>query len=313
MNALPNERWRAVISRPLETRPFVPASSELSVEIGAASVCGKFRSQNTDHYLAMRLGRTQQTLLTTLSATDLPPRFEEYSYAMLVADGVGGHAGARASRMALSALAHLAIQYGKWNVRVDSDTATDILAQSTFLYARAHDAVRQASRADARLANMATSLTALYIAEDSLFFAHVGHSAAFLYRDGVLIQLTASHSTERDRSASDFTDGIRTIGRRRSPPKIDTEHIRLLTGDRLLLCTDGLSAVVTKERIADALASRRAPQEDCDRLMDLAAAERAGDDVTIVLADYTMLRDRTGLPPNDDTDMPSPDTEDEDE
>ncbi len=313
MSDLPNERWRAAISRPLETRPFVPASSELSVEIGAASVCGKFRSQNTDHYLALRLGRTQHTLLTTLSAADLPPRFEEYSYAMLVADGVGGHAGARASRLALSALAHLAIQYGKWNVRVDSDTATDILAQSTFLYARAHDAVRQASRADARLANMATSLTALYIAEDSLFFAHVGHSAAFLFRDGVLIQLTASHPTERDRSASDFTDGIRTIGRRRSPPHIDTEHIRLLTGDRLLLCTDGLSAVVTKERIADALASRRAPQEDCDRLMDLAAAERAGDDVTIMLADYTMLRDRTGLPPNDDTDEPSPDTEDEDE
>src|SRR5687767_4309741 len=313
MSDLHDQQWRAVISRPLETQPFVSPSSTLSVDVGAGSVCGRLHSQNTDHYLAVRFGRTQQTILTTLGAADIPPRFEEHSYALLVADGVGRQAGARASRVALSTLAHLAIQYGKWNVRVDPDTATDILAQSAFLYARAHDAVRQASRADARLANMATSLTALYIAEDSLFFAHVGHSAAFLYRDGVLIQLTASRPTERDRSSSDFTDGIRTIGRRRSPPKIDTEHIRLLTGDRLLLCTDGLSAVVTKERIADALASRRAPQEDCDRLMDLAAAERAGDDVTIVLADYTMLRDRTGLPPNDDTDMPSPDTEDEDE
>ncbi len=118
---------------------------------------------------------------------------------MLVADGVEGHAGARASRVALSTLAHLAIQFGKWNVRVDPDTATDIYAHSTFLYARAHDAVRQASQTDARLANMATSLTALYIAEDSLFFAHVGHSAAFLFRDGVLIQLTASHTTARER------------------------------------------------------------------------------------------------------------------
>jgi len=310
MSDVPNEQWRAVISRPLATRPFVPASSELSVEIGAASVCGTFRSQNTDHYLALRLGRTQQTLLTTLASADLPPRFEEYSYAMLVADGVTGHAGARASRLALSALAHLAIQYGKWNVRVDPDTATDIRAQSTFLCARAHDAIRQASRADARLANMATSLTALYIAEDSLFFAHVGHSAAFLFRDGVLIQLTASHAKQQDRCASDFTCGItRTIGRRRSLPHIDTEHIRLLTGDRVLLCTDGLTDVVTKERIADTLASGRAPQEDCDRLIDLATAEQGGDDVTIMLADYTMPRDRTELPPNIDTDEPSPDDE----
>ena len=309
MSDLHDQQWRAVISRPLETQPFVSASSDLCVEVGAASVCGKLHSQNTDHYLAVRFGRTQQTILTTLAAADIPPRFEEHSYALLVADGVGRHSGARASRVALSTLAHLAIQYGKWNVRVDPDTATDILAQSAFLYARAHDAVRQASRADARLANMATSLTALYIAEDSLFFAHVGHSAAFLFRDGVLIPLTAGHSAERDRSACDFAHGITTrIGRRRTPPAIRTEHIRLLTGDRLLLCTDGLTSVVTNERIADTLASRRAPQEDCDRLMDLAAVEQGGDDVTIMLADYTMPPARAGVRPIGDIDLPPQDT-----
>jgi serine/threonine protein phosphatase PrpC len=293
MSDLHDQQWRAVISRPLETQPFVSPSSTLSVDVGAGSVCGKLHSQNTDHYLAVRFGRTQQTILTTLGAADIPPRFEEHSYALLVADGVGRQAGARASRVALSTLAHLAIQYGKWNVRVDPDTATDILAQSAFLYARAHDAVRQASRADERLANMATSLTALYIAEDSLFFAHVGHTAAFLFRDGVLIPLTSGHTTERDRT-SDFADGITTrIGRRRSPPPIRTEHIRLLTGDRLLLCTDGLTSVVTHERIAATLASQRAPQEDCDRLMDLAAVEQGEDDVTVMLADYTMPPART--------------------
>ena len=308
MSDLPNEQWRAVISRPLEIQAFAPVSSEIAVEIGAASFCGTLHSQNTDHYLAVRLGRTQRTLRTSLAAADLPPRFEESSYAMLVADGIEGDAGARASRVALSTLAHLAIQYGKWNVRVDPETATDIFAQSTFLYARAHDAVWQASRADMRLANMATSLTALYIAEDSLFFAHVGHSAALLFRDGVLIQLTTRHTTDRDRRASDFSDGLtRTIGRRRAAPHIDTEHIKLLTGDRVLLCTNGLTDVVTSERIADTLACRRAPQEECDRLIDLAAGEHGGDDVTVILADYTQLRDRVGRPPNRDSDISSRD------
>src|SRR5688572_4294392 len=253
MTNLPNERWRAVISGPVEIQPFAGESTAFALEVGTTSVCGKLRSQNTDHYLAIRLSRVQETLLTSLATSDLPPRFEECSYAMVVADGLDGRAGARASRVALSTLAHLAVQYGKWNVRVDPDIARDIFAQGQFLYARAHDAVRQASRADERLANMATSLTALYIAEDNLFFAHVGHSAAFLFRDGVLIPLTNSH-TEAHGGRSDFTDGIsRTIGRRRAPPHIDTEHIKLLTGDRLLLCTNGLTEVVTKEQIADTL------------------------------------------------------------
>src|SRR5688572_18719821 len=207
MNNVPNEQWRAVISGPVEMHSFAGESSAFAVDVSATSICGKLRLQNADHYLAIRLSRAQETLLTSLAAADLPPRFEEYSYAMLVADGFAGHAGARASRVALSALAHLAIQYGKWNVRVDPDIAQDIFAQAQFLYARAHDAVRQASRADGRLANMATSLTALYIAEDNLFFAHVGHSAAFLFRDGVLIPLTNSH-TEAHGGRSDFTDGI---------------------------------------------------------------------------------------------------------
>ncbi|HJS08043.1 MAG TPA: SpoIIE family protein phosphatase [Pirellulales bacterium] len=292
MSNLPNEQWRAVISGPVDIHPFAGESSAFAVEVGATSICGKFHPQNTDHYLAIRLSRVQETLLTSLGAADLPPRFEEYSYAMVVADGLEGRAGARASRVALSALAHLAIQYGKWNVRVDPDVARDIFAQGQFLYARAHDAVRQASRADERLANMATSLTALYIAEDNLFFAHVGHSAAFLFRDGVLIPLTNSHASGAYGVEADFTNGLyRTIGRRRAAPRIDTEHIKLLTGDRVLLCTDGLTNVVTHERIADTLACRRAPKEDCDRLIDLAIADEGPDDVTAIVADYTLRRD----------------------
>ena len=64
----------------------------------------------SEHYLAMRLSRGQETLATSLSAEDLPPRFEEYGYAMLVADGLGeGGSGAVASRVALSTFAHLAV------------------------------------------------------------------------------------------------------------------------------------------------------------------------------------------------------------
>jgi len=301
--------WRAAVSRPLETRAFQPLSANIGLEVGGASVCGKAQVHNTDHYVAIRLGRMQETLTTSLAAADLPPRFEEYAYAMLVADGLDGEGGGRASRFALSTLAHLAIRYGKWNVRIGPDSASDIIKQGEFLYRQVTDAVIHASRADSGLAGMTTSLTALYVAGADLFFAHVGHSRAFLFRNGVLIQLTMEHTLERLISASAALRRVRLEARRpraaepspdSSHPGADAlnartnateiaiEHVQLWPADRLLLCTNGLTDVVREEQIADVLAGQRRPADDAQRLIDLAIANGATDSVTVLLGDYRM-------------------------
>ena len=80
----PDIRWRRVISAPVATEPLSPESSRADVELAATSICGRLRADNTDHYMAIRLGRLQETLLTSLSASDLPARFEEFAYAMVV-------------------------------------------------------------------------------------------------------------------------------------------------------------------------------------------------------------------------------------
>src|SRR5262245_24680046 len=106
-----DDEWRAIVSRPLDIPAFQPLSSAMGIEAAAASSSGKARSQNTDHYLVVRFGRLQETMLTSLAAADLPPPFEEYAYAMLVADGLdeeGG--GARASSLAPSTVAQRAIR-----------------------------------------------------------------------------------------------------------------------------------------------------------------------------------------------------------
>ena len=170
INEDPDVQWRGAISRPVDIAPFRPLSSAVSLQVAASSVSGKLRQQNTDHYLALRLGRMQETMLSSLRPADLPPRFEEFAYALLVADGLGDSgSAARASRIALSAVAHLAIRYGRWNVRVDADTIAEISEQGAFLYRRVHDAVLEAGRVDERLSDMATSLAAMYIAGADLF------------------------------------------------------------------------------------------------------------------------------------------------
>ncbi len=123
-----------MFSRPVDNEPFKPLSSVASLWSRPVDPRTAART-NTDHYLAIRLGRMQETLLSSLPPADLPPRFEEYGYALVVADGLGDRgSGARASRVALSALAQLAIRYGRWNVRVDADSIADITEQGEFLY-----------------------------------------------------------------------------------------------------------------------------------------------------------------------------------
>src|SRR4029450_12750048 len=96
------KHWRSVVSQPVDLADFHPPPPAPAVEVAAASVCGRLRPHNTDHYLAIRFGRLQETIVTSLAAADLPPRFEEYAYAMLVAGGLeGAGAGVRARRGAL--------------------------------------------------------------------------------------------------------------------------------------------------------------------------------------------------------------------
>src|SRR5262249_7637511 len=156
---------------------------------------------------------------------------------MLVADGLDNtDAGARASRVALSTLAKLAIRYGRWNVRADPETLADIVEQGEFFYRRANDEVLKASRGDLALNDMATSLTALYIAEGDLIFGHIGHTKAFLFRNGCLTQLTKDHTLEEqppgerssERPKADYRHFVtRSVGGDTSGPDVEIEHIKL--------------------------------------------------------------------------------------
>ena len=97
------KHWRSVVAQPVETDDFHPPRppSRPGKSPPPQYAEGASPPHNTDHYLAIRFGRLQETLVTSLAAADLP-RTEEYAaYAMLVADGLDeSGAGARASRVA---------------------------------------------------------------------------------------------------------------------------------------------------------------------------------------------------------------------
>jgi serine/threonine protein phosphatase PrpC len=104
-----------------------PPSASVETTFGAQSRRGKSRTVNEDHYLVLRLGRNQETLMTSLRDESIAARFDEYGYAMVVADGMGDFGdGETASRVAVTTLVYLVRYFGKWRERsVSTATSTE--------------------------------------------------------------------------------------------------------------------------------------------------------------------------------------------
>ena len=144
----------------------------------------------------------------------------------------------------------------------------------------------------------AAAVTAVYSAGNDLFVAHVGHCRCYLFRDGMLTQLTRDQTLRADLAATPQPTPVAralkdvehiltsAIGAGGNGLSMRAEHFRLADDDTLLLCTNGLTDMVSDAHIADALASRRTPQEQCDLLVNAALANGGTDNVTVVLANY---------------------------
>ncbi len=203
-----------------------------------------------------------------------------------VADGMGGHRGGEvASATALEPLA--ALDGRRFD---DADTA---LAALTDAVVRANAAVSERSHAEPDLEGMGTTLTAVLVDGRDAHLVHVGDSRAYLARGGTFVQLTDDHTLVQtlldqgritaDQVASHPHRSVitRAVGVG-DDVEIDGMRLTLRDGDRLLLCSDGLSGVVDDEQIARTVAEHD-PDAAVGLLVDAANAAGGPDNVTVVL------------------------------
>src|SRR5450631_1675657 len=203
-----------------------------------------------------------------------------------VADGMGGHAaGDVASAVTIATLAPLD----------DDDPPSDLLGVLEQSIRQANDQLRQMMDSDAELDGMGTTLTALLWSGTRLALAHIGDSRAYLLRDGELTQITQDHTLVQhlvDQGQLDEAD-IPTHPQRsvilrvlngRSDAEADLSIREARAGDRYLLCSDGLSGVVSKETLRTTLAIPD-PDQAVDALVDLALRGGGPDNVTCVVCD----------------------------
>ena len=238
---------------------------------------------------------------------------EDAAYAgprlLAVADGMGGHAaGEVASAAAIAALTPL-----------DTAANTDAGGALRDAITTANTRLREMAAADNHLHGMGTTVTAMLADGDRMVLAHIGDSRAYLLRQGRLTQLTRDHTyvqqlVDEGRITEDEvgTHPQRSMitravdGREAAGPDI-TEH-EVQPGDRLLICSDGLSGVVRDTTLEEVLGAGT-PQDAVDALVDLALRGGAPDNVTVVVADVAEQDD--GRPPvvagaADENDVPGP-------
>ncbi|MFX0573426.1 PP2C family protein-serine/threonine phosphatase [Nocardia nepalensis] len=208
---------------------------------------------------------------------------------LALADGMGGHAaGEVASQLMIAALAHLD----------DDEPGDDLLGKLNAATHEGNAAIADHVEEEPELDGMGTTLTAILFAGKKLGLVHIGDSRAYLLRGGELAQITRDDTfvqslvdegritPEQAHTHPQRSLIMRALTGNEIEPTLIMREAR--AGDRYLLCSDGLSDVVSDETIANTM--REGSTDECaDRLIELALRSGGPDNVTVVVADVIDL------------------------
>src|SRR5436190_16119593 len=243
---------------------------------------GKVRTANEDQFLIAELSKAMRVWQTSLPEPKLQ-HGEERAHVFLVADGMGGHkAGERASALVVLAIEQFMLNTFKWFFEADNAGAQRVLGQFQSALRQADVQMVEESKADPELSGMGTTVTMAFHLGRQVCIVHVGDSRAYLHRDETLDQLTEDHTlmAQMRRNGTIGADQVlpqrlrhvitNVVGGNEPGVKVEACAFEVHPGDRLLICSDGLTEAVTDEVIAGILNSEPAPQAAATLLLGAA-------------------------------------------
>jgi serine/threonine protein phosphatase PrpC len=273
--------------------PRKPRDDEM--DVFGLSHTGKVRKENQDHFLMATFHKRINVISSNLP--DIEQRFpheeQRLAYLAMVADGVGGGVGgAEASAIALESLMRyvdgsVTVYYG---AKADESQFIDLLQSAAM---QAHAAVRARRDEQQLRGTMATTLT-LYIGVwPTYYLLQVGDSRYYVWRDGVLSQLTRDQTMAQDL----VDDGILPASRAGNSPMAHVLSSAIGSDKTMpvvtrldadwnnvhLICSDGLTKHVSDARIAEVLGSMTSAQQAAEELLQDALDGGGSDNITIVI------------------------------
>jgi protein phosphatase len=255
--------------------PFVVQSFGLSNR-GLVRLC------NEDRFLIMEVPRTLD---------GSPP-----GHMFLVADGMAGHpSGEVASDLAVETVEQYVLKSSRLS-SLQVDDEEDILKELERAFQHAHARILAETVKDQGLRRMGTTLTMAYVADWTLFVAHAGHSRCYLLTDGELRQLTQDHTFAAElirmgvvsakAAAHHFYRHVvsNVLGGDQPALQVELQKFELHSDNTLLLCSDGLTEMVSDDRIAAILRAQYDPELACEQLVVEASKQGGGKNVTVIVA-----------------------------
>lgn len=272
--------------------PRKPRDEEL--DVWGLTHQGNVRATNEDHFLLGSLRKHLDILATSLpEGARLTACNERVGIIAMVADGVGGQvAGEEASRVALEEVTQYVTQSTLCYYQSDAQAEefVDLLQQAAM---QSHERVLARAREDTEFRGMATTLTLWIGVWPWVYLLQVGDSRYYLYRHGVLTQITRDQTM-----AQEFIDqGVMTrpvalaspwanvlsssLGGAQTAPVVT----RLQSGweNTHLMCSDGLTKHVSDARIAERLAGMTSARDACEKLLQDALNGGGTDNITIIV------------------------------
>jgi serine/threonine protein phosphatase PrpC len=213
------------------------------------------------------------------------------SRVIAVADGMGGHAGGEvASSTAINSLATIIPVIS--SAEIDPESAEDLFLNSLYTV---DEQIKMVADEDPALSGMGTTLTALFIQGDSAALLHVGDSRAYRLRGSDLEQLSADHTVLQEL----ISKGAISVAEAADHPQRSMltqalmgegnleaalQLFEVKPKDRFLLCSDGLTGVLTEKEIKS-LIKGKDRDAAISALIDATYINGAPDNVTVVIAD----------------------------
>lgn len=204
----------------------------------------------------------------------------------VIADGMGGHAaGEVASKLTVDLMIDV--------FKAEENNDVSFFLKNIFI--RTNAEIFRKARNTHKLNGMGTTCTAMIIKNNQAFIAHVGDSRAYIIREGKINQLTEDHSLVWEMMKAGIIDKdqikqhpqrnviTRSMGFELSvETDIITPPLELMSGDKLILCSDGLNGMVTDEVINN-VASSYKPEKACNELVKIANSNGGSDNVTLII------------------------------
>ncbi|MCE9562978.1 MAG: Stp1/IreP family PP2C-type Ser/Thr phosphatase [Planctomycetes bacterium] len=290
-----------------DTQPELPrfnpetatkATQAFSVRSFGLTDPGRVRKSNEDHFVIVELARTLR-----VHGTNIPQAEAQYSHhrghIFIVADGMGGHqAGEVASALTVVTIEGFLLNTLNRFTNLQVSEEHNVMQEFQDAVLQADAKVFAEAALHPELIGMGTTLTMAFAVNWRLFIAHAGDSRCYLFSKNELHQLTQDHTlvadlvrqgllspTEASRHPSRHVV-TNILGGVERGVRVELHRLDLEPDDFLLMCSDGLTEMVSDDRIATVLREEKEPQQICERLVAEANENGGRDNITVVVGTF---------------------------